>query len=118
MSRTPALPGQAHPYELKKPLRVHFAGEEGVDEGGLKREFFADVVQQCLQPTYGLFDLVHETGEWWFRPDAAYASSSHDYFIVGLLLGLALYNAVLLPVAFPRVLYKVRSRPLRTRSRR
>lgn len=25
---------------LKKPLRVHFVGEPGIDEGGLRKEFF------------------------------------------------------------------------------
>ena len=26
--------------DLKKPLKVHFIGEEGVDEGGVQKEFF------------------------------------------------------------------------------
>ena len=27
-------------YDLKKPLKVQFLGEEGVDEGGVQKEFF------------------------------------------------------------------------------
>ena len=26
--------------DLYKPLRVHFIGEEGIDAGGVKKEFF------------------------------------------------------------------------------
>lgn len=26
--------------DLKKPLRVQFVGEEGVDEGGVRKEYF------------------------------------------------------------------------------
>lgn len=107
----------AHPYELQKPLRVQFVGEEGVDEGGLKRELFADVVQQCVAPEHGLFEFVRETGAWWFRRDAVPVADRNDYFLVGLLVGLALYNAVLLPIAFPRVLYKVRRAACRALTR-
>lgn len=31
--------------DLKKPLRVQFVGEEGVDEGGVQKEYFQ--VQSC-----------------------------------------------------------------------
>lgn len=38
--------------DLKKPLKVIFIGEEGVDEGGVRKEFFqllvAQVWHQCL----------------------------------------------------------------------
>lgn len=26
--------------DLKKPLKIHFIGEEGIDEGGVQKEFF------------------------------------------------------------------------------
>lgn len=29
------------PKHLRRPLKIVFEGEEGVDEGGLKREFFS-----------------------------------------------------------------------------
>lgn len=32
--------------DLKKPLRVQFVGEEGVDEGGLQKEYFQVTAQQ------------------------------------------------------------------------
>jgi hypothetical protein len=37
------------------PLKVHFEGEQGVDEGGVKREFFSLLTQQLFTPAYGMF---------------------------------------------------------------
>ena len=40
---------------LKKQLRVEFAGEEGIDEGGVKKEWFQLVVQDLFSLKYGMF---------------------------------------------------------------
>ena len=40
---------------LKKPLRVKFQGEEGVDEGGVKKEFFYLLIEQLFDPNYAMF---------------------------------------------------------------
>jgi hypothetical protein len=32
---------------LRKPLKVKFVGEEGVDEGGVQKEFFFLLVRAC-----------------------------------------------------------------------
>ena len=53
--------------DLFKPLRVHFIGEEGIDAGGVKKEFFQLLVTELLCPDYGL--LVRR------RPLLAAASS-------------------------------------------
>jgi len=34
-------------------LRIEFAGEEGVDAGGLKKEWFLLLVRELLDPRYG-----------------------------------------------------------------
>lgn len=39
--------------ELKKGLRVHFAGEEGVDAGGLRKEWFLMLVRDIFDPNHG-----------------------------------------------------------------
>lgn len=46
--------------DLFKPLRVHFIGEEGIDAGGVKKEFFQLLVTELLCPDYGL--LVRRLG--------------------------------------------------------
>lgn len=40
---------------LKKPLRVKFTGEDGVDEGGVKKEFFYLLIEQLFNPNYAMF---------------------------------------------------------------
>jgi ubiquitin-protein ligase E3 A len=36
-------------------LQVKFIGEEGVDEGGLQKEFFQLLVRECFNPEFGMF---------------------------------------------------------------
>lgn len=40
---------------FKKKLRVKFIGEPGVDEGGVKKEFFQVLIKQLFDPAYGMF---------------------------------------------------------------
>jgi ubiquitin-protein ligase E3 A len=40
----------------------------------------------------------------WFNPDSL--ESSHEYELIGIMLGLAIYNSVILDVHFPSVVYK------------
>jgi ubiquitin-protein ligase E3 A len=39
--------------DLKKQLRVQFVGEEGIDEGGVQKEFFQLIVRELFDPGYG-----------------------------------------------------------------
>lgn len=40
---------------FKKPLKVKFIGEQGIDEGGVKKEFFMLVIRQLFDVDYGMF---------------------------------------------------------------
>lgn len=40
---------------LKKPLKVHFAGEAGVDAGGVRKEFFGLLIKELFNPMYAMF---------------------------------------------------------------
>lgn len=44
-----------YPKDLKKQLVVEFAGEQGIDEGGVSKEFFQLIVEQIFNPDYGMF---------------------------------------------------------------
>ena len=44
-----------NPTDLKKQLVVEFEGEQGVDEGGVSKEFFQLVVEEIFNPDYGMF---------------------------------------------------------------
>ena len=41
--------------DLLKPLRVVFMNEEGVDEGGVRKEFFQLLVAELFSPEFGTF---------------------------------------------------------------
>ncbi|UIZ23250.1 hypothetical protein KXD40_003476 [Peronospora effusa] len=89
---------------LKKPLKVKFVDEEGIDEGGVQKEFFQILIRQLLDPAYGMFTYDEETRTLWFNSDSLEATM--EFELIGTLLGLAIYNAVILDVSFPHIVYK------------
>ncbi|KAF9196588.1 hypothetical protein BGZ50_009103 [Haplosporangium sp. Z 11] len=105
--------------DLKKPLKVAFVdvGEEGMDQGGVTKEFFQIMVEKVFDSQFGLFKELEEGRCWWF--EGVLDGSSHvelskkearirliEYELVGILVGLALYNGVILGVRFPSVVYR------------
>ncbi|KAJ0404623.1 hypothetical protein ATCC90586_001192 [Pythium insidiosum] len=95
---------RASPETLKKPLKVKFIGEDGIDEGGVRKEFFQILLRQLLDPAYGMFTYDDETRTLWFNSDSLEATM--EFELIGILLGLAIYNAVILDVSFPHIVYK------------
>ncbi|CAO3628009.1 unnamed protein product [Mucor hiemalis] len=94
-------------HDLKKQLRVQFLGEEGVDEGGVQKEFFQLIVREIFDPKYGMFTFNEESRLCWFTPNQVLDDINiREYKLVGLLLGLAVYNSVILDLHFPLALYK------------
>jgi hypothetical protein len=95
---------QQRTHQLRMPLKVQFEGEQGLDEGGVKREFFSLLTQQLFTPLYGMFVPMNHNTLLWFN------HKSHEmpiqYELMGILLGLALYNQVLLDIKFPQVVFK------------
>ena len=92
--------------DLKKQLKVQFIGEEGVDEGGLQKEFFQLFIREMLQDKYGMFNFNSPSRLCWFVSCNDEPSVLIEYKLVGLVLGLALYNSVILDLYFPSCLYK------------
>ena len=41
--------------DIKKRLRISFKGEEGVDAGGLRKEWFLLLVREVFNPDHGMF---------------------------------------------------------------
>ncbi|KAJ6227328.1 e3 ubiquitin-protein ligase hectd2-related [Anaeramoeba flamelloides] len=92
--------------ELHKKLKIVFEGEDGVDEGGVKKEFFQLIVNQLFDRKYGMFVQNEENKEtnYWFNK--GYIGEISSYQLIGTLLGLAIYNSVILGVRFPMMVYK------------
>uniref|UniRef100_A0A8R1XQ80 HECT domain-containing protein n=3 Tax=Onchocerca TaxID=6281 RepID=A0A8R1XQ80_ONCVO len=89
--------------DLKKPLKVHFIGEEADDAGGVKKEFFMLLFQELLQPKYGMFTENDESHLIWF---SGVETDPLSFKLVGRLCALAVYNSVLIDFPFPLALYK------------
>ena len=43
--------------DVKKGLRIEFVGEDGVDAGGLRKEWFLLLCREVFDPLYGIFSL-------------------------------------------------------------
>ncbi|MCP9265309.1 putative E3 ubiquitin-protein ligase HERC4 [Dirofilaria immitis] len=89
--------------DLKKPLKVHFIGEEADDAGGVKKEFFMLLFQELLQAKYGMFTENDESHLIWF---SGVETDPLSFKLVGRLCALAIYNSVLVDFPFPLALYK------------
>ena len=89
---------------LKKPLKVKFHGEQGVDEGGVRKEMFQLLSAQLFTPDYGMFVEESDTHLLWFNASALEANIQFE--LLGSLVGLAIYNDVILNVAFPLSVYR------------
>jgi len=96
---TIAMMGQS---ELRKPLRILFEGEPGVDEGGVRKEFFQLLIESLFSPDYGMFVYDPDTRLIWFNRNAL---EIDDFRLVGLIIGLAIYNNVILDLHFPSIIY-------------
>ncbi|KAI9741285.1 MAG: putative E3 ubiquitin-protein ligase [Cirrosporium novae-zelandiae] len=85
--------------EIKKGLKIEFVGEEGIDAGGLRKEWFLLLVREVFDPNHGLFIYDDDSQFCYFNPHCF--ETSDQFFLVGVLLGLAIYNSTILDVALP-----------------
>jgi hypothetical protein len=93
--------------ELLRPLKVHLgesSGEEGFDSGGVQQEFFRMAIAEALNPVYGAFTVDERTRMAWFLPGSM--EDEWKFELIGLLVSLAVYNGLTLPVTFPKALYR------------
>jgi len=90
--------------DLKKPLKVKFKGEPGIDEGGVQKEFFQLLIREIFDIGYGMFDYNEQSNLYWFKKDTF--ESPIKFELIGIILGLAIYNGNILDVHFPMALYK------------
>ncbi|XP_076413243.1 putative E3 ubiquitin-protein ligase HERC4 isoform X9 [Peromyscus maniculatus bairdii] len=90
--------------DYKKPLKVVFVGEDAVDAGGVRKEFFLLIMRELLDPKYGMFRYYEDSRLIWFS-DKTFEDS--DLFhLIGVICGLAIYNFTIVDLHFPLALYK------------
>ncbi|KAM0680281.1 hypothetical protein GINT2_001667 [Glugoides intestinalis] len=85
--------------DVKKQLKVKFIGEEGVDSGGIKKEYFL-LIGREIENDVSTF--IQTNNRIWFRKGVDLSILQ----TVGKLVGIALYNDVVLSVPFPSLLFK------------
>ena len=90
--------------KLQNPIKVKFIGEQGVDEGGVRKEFFLLFIRQIFDPDYGMFNYNSKTRFYWFNHYTF--EPKIKYELIGIIFGLAIYNNIILDVKFPLVVYK------------
>lgn len=59
------LVAMSNPKDLKKQLVVEFVGEQGIDEGGVSKEFFQLIVEEIFNPDFGMFIHQEDTNTMW-----------------------------------------------------
>ncbi|CAJ1067797.1 probable E3 ubiquitin-protein ligase HERC4 [Xyrichtys novacula] len=90
--------------DYKKPLKVIFVGEEAVDAGGVRKEFFLLIMKELLDPKYGMFRYHDDSRLIWFSNKTF---EDIDLFnLIGVICGLAIYNLTIVELNFPVALYK------------
>ena len=89
---------------LQSELKVKFSGEQGVDEGGVRKEFFILLIRQIFDPNYGMFSYNKKTRLYWFNHYSF--EPKIKYELIGKIFGLAIYNNTILDVKLPIIIYK------------
>ncbi|CAI9787771.1 unnamed protein product [Fraxinus pennsylvanica] len=93
--------------DLKGRLNVHFQGEEGIDAGGLTREWYQVLSRVIFDKGALLFTTVGNNATFQPNPNSVYQTEHLSYFrFVGRVVAKALFDGQLLDVYFTRSFYK------------
>ncbi|KAK0674563.1 hypothetical protein QBC41DRAFT_2733 [Cercophora samala] len=89
-------------------LNIRFHGEEGVDAGGVTREWFQVLARQMFDPNYALFIPVSSDRTTFHPNQLSSINEEHLMFFkfIGRIIGKALYEGRLLDCYFSRAVYK------------
>ena len=90
-------------------LNIRFLGEEGVDAGGVTREWFQVLSRQMFNPDYALFIPVASDRTTFHPNRMSEVNPEHLRFFkfIGRIIGKALYEGRVLDCHFSRAVYKV-----------
>ncbi|XP_037522986.1 E3 ubiquitin-protein ligase SMURF2 [Rhipicephalus sanguineus] len=97
------------PKDLKKRLMVKFRGEEGLDYGGVAREWLYLLSHEMLNPYYGLFQYTRDDiYTLQINPDSSVNPEHLSYFhFVGRVIGLAVFHGHYIDGGFTLPFYKM-----------
>jgi hypothetical protein len=90
-----------------RPLKIRLGeegGEEGMDSGGVQQEYFRLAIAEALDPDYGTFTVDTRTKMAWFQPGSP--EPLWKFELIGMIVSMAVYNGLTLPVTFPKAMYR------------
>ncbi|XP_051538519.1 NEDD4-like E3 ubiquitin-protein ligase WWP1 [Myxocyprinus asiaticus] len=96
------------PYDLRRRLYVIFKGEEGLDYGGLAREWFFLLSHEVLNPMYCLFEYAGKSNYCLQINPASTINPDHlSYFcFIGRFIAMALFHGKFIDTGFSLPFYK------------
>lgn len=96
------------PKDMRKRLMVKFRGEEGLDYGGIAREWLHLLSREMLNPQYGLFQYSRDDQyTLQINQDSSINPDHLSYFhFVGRILGIAVFHGHCLDAGFTLPFYK------------
>ncbi|TDL27594.1 HECT-domain-containing protein [Rickenella mellea] len=97
------------PADLRKRLMIKFDGEDGLDYGGVSREFFFLLSHEMFNPFYCLFEYsAHDNYTLQINPASGVNPEHLTYFkFIGRCMGLAIFHRRFLDAYFIVSFYKV-----------
>ncbi|XP_026097426.1 NEDD4-like E3 ubiquitin-protein ligase WWP1 [Carassius auratus] len=96
------------PYDLRRRLYIIFKGEEGLDYGGLAREWFFLLSHEVLNPMYCLFEYAGKSNYCLQINPASTINPDHlTYFcFIGRFIAMALFHGKFIDTGFSLPFYK------------
>ncbi|NXD32174.1 PUB1 ligase, partial [Spelaeornis formosus] len=97
------------PNDLRKRLMIKFDGEDGLDYGGLSREYFFLLSHEMFNPFYCLFEYsAQDNYTLQINPNSSINPEHLNYFkFIGRIVALAVFHRRFLDAYFITALYKM-----------
>ncbi|KAG7205569.1 hypothetical protein KM043_007541 [Ampulex compressa] len=98
----------AEAFALRRRLYIIFKGEDGLDYGGVSREWFFLLSHEVLNPMYCLFEYANKSNYSLQINPASYVNPDHlQYFkFIGRFIAMALYHGRFIYSGFTMPFYK------------
>ncbi|XP_040564467.1 E3 ubiquitin-protein ligase Su(dx) isoform X1 [Lepeophtheirus salmonis] len=95
-------------FELRRRLYIIFRGEEGLDYGGVAREWFFLLSHEVLNPMYCLFEYANKNNYSLQINPASYVNPDHLHYFkfIGRFIAMALYHGKFIYSGFTMPFYK------------
>eukprot|EP00605_Chrysophyceae_sp_TOSAG23-4_P003045 GSChrysophyteH1.ASY1.ANO1.3350.1 assembled CDS len=95
------------PDEMRGRMQINFRGEEGIDAGGVTREWYIILSREIFNPNYALFTAAADGATFQPNPMSNVNTNHLDYFkFVGRVIGKAICDEHLMDAHFTRSFYK------------